>query len=213
MVYNTGMSQSVAHIFGGEAKVKIMRLFIFNPGVIFTSAEVSKRAKATPETTRRELATLVKAGLLKKGAKGYVLNRTYRYLTAIGNFLIDATPISEKEIVSRISSAGSVKLVLIAGVFLHNPDSRVDILVVGDHIKQSKLLSVISSIEAELGKELRYAVFETHDFQYRLGIYDKLIRDILDSQHEKILNKLGLPKESFAKGPLPPLQHKVIHSA
>ena len=186
------MSKSIAHIFGGEAKVKIMRLFIFNPGIIFTGAEVAKRAKTSSTAARRELSILLKAGLLKKGAKGYVLNRSYRYLTAIGNFLVDATPLSEKEIVNKISKAGNVKLVLIAGVFLHNPDSRVDILIVGDHIKQGKLLSVISSIEAELGKELRYAVFETQDFQYRLGIYDKLIRDILESQHEKILNKLGL---------------------
>jgi len=54
------------------------------------------------------------------------------------------------------------------------------------------LLSIMSSIEALLGKELRYAAFETTDFQYRLSIYDKLIKDILDYQHEKILNKLGL---------------------
>lgn len=182
-----------------------MRLFIFNPNLIFTASEVSKRAKTTSTSARRELGGLVKAGLIKKGAKGYTLNRSYRYLTAIGNFLIDATPLSEKEIVSKISSAGNVKLVLIAGVFLHNPDSRVDILIVGDHIKQGKLLAVISSIEAELGKELRYAVFETQDFQYRLGIYDKLIRDILESQHSKILNKLGLQ--------MAPMVPKVIHTA
>jgi hypothetical protein len=199
------MQNSVAHIFGGEAKVKIMRLFIFNPTVIFNASEVSKRAKTSSNIARREVGSLVKAGLVKKTAKGYTLNRSYKYLTAISNFLIDATPLSEKEIVSKISSTGNVKLVLIAGVFLHNPDSRVDILIVGDHIKQGKLLTVISAIEAELGKELRYAVFETSDFNYRLGIYDKLVRDILDSQHEKILNKLGLQAA--------PNLHKVIHTA
>ena len=192
-------SQSVAHIFGGEGKVKIMRLFIFNPGVTFTASQVSKRAKTNSAAARKELSTLVKANLLKKVSKGYVLNRSYRYLTAIGNFLIDATPLSEKEIVRKIATAGNAKLVLIAGVFLHNPDSRVDILIVGDHMKQGKLHTVISAIEAELGKELRYAVFETSDFQYRLGIYDKLIRDILDSEHEKILNKLGLQTLPAAK--------------
>lgn len=199
------MQKSVAHIFGGEAKVKIMRLFIFNPGVTFASSEVGKRAKTNSASARREIASLVKAGLIKRAGKGYTLNRSYRYLTAIGNFLIDATPLSEKEIVKKISSAGNVKLVLIAGVFIHNPDSRVDILIVGDHIKQGKLFSVISSIEAELGKELRYAVFETSDFNYRLGIYDKLIRDILESQHEKILNKLNLQAM--------PVPAKVIHTA
>ncbi len=192
------MTVSVSHIFGGEAKVKIMRLFIFNPGITLNSSEVASRAKERGTTARRELNNLTKAGLIKKRVKGYMLNSAYQYLPAIGNFLIDATPISEKEIIRKISKAGLMKLILISGVFLHNPDSRVDLLIVGDHISQSKLLSAISSIEAELGKELRYAAFETVDFQYRLGIYDKLIRDILDSEHQKILNKLGLeaPKKT-----------------
>lgn len=184
--------KSVSLIFGGVGKVKIMRLFIFNPGLTLTAAEVASRTKERPNVARRELSNLTKAGLIKKRAKGYILNSSYLYLPAIGNFLVDATPLSEKEIVKKLSKVGTIKLVLIAGVFLHDPDSRVDILLVGDNLKQGKLNSVISSIEAELGKEIRFASFETVDFQYRLGIYDKLIRDILDSRHHKILNKLGI---------------------
>ena len=184
--------KSVSHIFGGEAKVKIMRLFIFNPGLTFTSAEVASRTKERSSRARRELNSLNKAGLIRRRTKGFVLDPSYPYLGAIENFLIDATPIAEKEIIKKVSRTGNIKLVLISGVFLHDHDSRVDILVVGDHLKQAKLLSAMSSIEAELGKELRYAAFETVDFQYRLSIYDKLIRDILDSQHEKLLNKLGI---------------------
>lgn len=184
--------KSVSHIFGGEAKVKIMRLFIFNPGLAFSSAEVAVRAKERPSTARRELRILTKAGLIKRRTKGFILDSSYPYLPAIERFLIDAAPITGKEIIKKVSRAGSIKLILISGVFLHDRDSRVDILVVGDHLRQAKLLSVMSSIEALLGKELRYAAFETADFKYRLSIYDKLIRDILDYQHEKILNKLGL---------------------
>jgi hypothetical protein len=205
MAYNTGMSISIAHIFGSEAKVKIMRLFVFNPTLSFTAAEVATRAKVSAAVARKELANLVKSGLVKKRAQAYLLNRSYRYLGAIGNFLVDANPLSEKEIVRKISTTGSIKLILTSGVFLHNPDARVDILVVGDHIKQGKLLSVMSTIEAELGKELRYAVFETADFRYRMGIYDKLVRDILDARHEKILDKLGLE--------IPAPNPAVIHKA
>ena len=186
------MSKSVSHIFGGEAKVKVMRLFIFNSDAIFSLGEVAKRVQERSVKTSKELRILAKAGLIKRRGKGYILNRTYPYLVAIENFLIDATPITEQEIIKKMAPAGVIKLILISGLFLHSPDARIDILVVGDHLKQSKLLSVMSSIEAELGKELRYAVFETVDFQYRLGIYDKLIRDILDSHHKKILNKLGI---------------------
>ena len=47
-------------------------------------------------------------------------------------------------------------------------------------------------VEAEIGKELTFASFETADFHYRLGMYDKLIRDILDYPHQKLLDKLNM---------------------
>lgn len=182
----------ISHIFGGEAKVKIMRLFVFNPSQTYTQAEVAKRAKERSHTTGRELRSLMKAGLIKKRGKVYALNPSYIYRPALENFLVDASPLSDREIVRRLSKAGNMKLILTSGIFLHDRDARADILVVGDHIRNGALLSAISKIEAELGKEIRYAVFETPDFQYRLGIYDKLIRDILDYPHRKILNKIGI---------------------
>ena len=186
------MPKSVAHIFGGEAKVKIMRLFVFNHNQSFGAKEISDRTKERLVKVRKELRALMKSGLLKTKLRGYTLNEDYPYLSALENFLIDASPLTEKEIVRKISRVGNIKLILIAGVFLHDPESRVDILVVGDHIKKGMLVSAISALEAELGKELRYAAFETNDFKYRIGVYDKLIRDILDFPHQKIVNKLGL---------------------
>jgi len=85
-----------------------------------------------------------------------------------------------------------MKLVIVSGIFTQSNDSRVDLLVVGDNLKKSVLDNTIKTIEAEIGKEIRFAVFETPDFRYRLGLYDKLIRDILDFPHEKIVNRLGV---------------------
>ena len=185
-------AKSISHIFGGEAKVKVMRLFIFNPSLSFTQAEVAQKAKERSNIARRELNNLTKAGLIKKRGKVYSLNSAYVYRPALESFLVDASPLSDKEIIKKLSKTGSIKLVLISGVFLHDKDARVDILVVGDHVKQGMVETAMSYIESQLGKEIRYAVFETADFQYRLGIYDKLVRDILEYPHRKILNKLGL---------------------
>ena len=120
------------------------------------------------------------------------MNSSYIYLPAIDSFLVDATPLTDKEIIKKVSRAGSIKLVLISGVFIHDKDSRVDILVVGDNLKDGRLASAIASIEAELGREVRYSAFETDDFKYRMGVYDKLIRDILDYPHKLILDKIGI---------------------
>jgi hypothetical protein len=92
----------------------------------------------------------------------------------------------------RLQRVGKLKLVIISGIFINNYDSRIDLLVVGDMMKKGTLENVIKTIESEIGREIRYTYFETPDFQYRLGIYDKLIRDILDFPHEKILDKLNV---------------------
>jgi hypothetical protein len=47
-------------------------------------------------------------------------------------------------------------------------------------------------MEADIGKELSYAVCDTADFVYRLNAYDKFIRDVLDYPHETIVDKLGV---------------------
>jgi hypothetical protein len=38
------------------------------------------------------------------------------------------------------------------------------------------------------------ALFDTEEFMYRLKMYDKLLRDVLDYPHEKIVNKIDHPE-------------------
>ena len=54
------------------------------------------------------------------------------------------------------------------------------------------LSKAVASIEAEIGKELSYSAFDTEDFEYRVGIHDRLVRDILDSPHTVLIDKLGI---------------------
>jgi hypothetical protein len=186
------MGKSISHLFGSEAKVKIMRLFVFNKGAIFTMKTIGDRVQVGPKVVRKELSSLMKAGLIHKRARGYILNNEYDYLKAVERFLVEASPVTEKEIIRRLSKAGTMRLILTSGVFKQDSEARVDLLVVGDKIKEGVLLRAIGTLEAELGKELRYAAFETPDFKYRLGIYDKLVRDILDYPHRKLVDKVGI---------------------
>lgn len=186
------MPKSVAHLFGSEAKVKIMRLFVFNPGAIFTAKTVAEWIREKSKVTNRELQTLQKSGLILKRAKGYVLNSSYNYLPAVERFLLEAFPFTTKDIIKKLSKAGTMRLILTSGIFKHDPEARVDLLVVGDKLKEKRLVKAIEGLEAQLGRELRYAAFETPDFKYRLGVYDRLIRDILDYPHQKLIDKVGL---------------------
>ena len=94
-------------------------------------------------------------------------------------------------VAKKVGGAGKIKLIITAGEFIQEEDSRVDILIVGDGLRDSRLKAVIRDLEAHMGKELRYAAFSTGDFTYRLGIYDRLIRDVLDYPHQIIVDRLA----------------------
>jgi hypothetical protein len=72
-------------------------------------------------------------------------------------------------------------------------------LIVGDNIKRRKVEEEIRKLEAEIGVELAYAVFDSKEFSYRLNMYDKLVRDILDFPHEIILQAKELSTQTLKK--------------
>ncbi len=205
-------------LFGSESKVRIMRLFLFNPETPFDLESIAERAKTTLSVARHEISALRKGRFIKgrafakrvsrkSGAKtngsrrkvgGWVLNLSFPYLRQLRTLLIDSGLIKGDELGRRLAPAGRLKLVITAGLFSQNDDSRVDVLLVADHLRRGTLQNIMRGIEAEIGKELRYAAFETSEFRYRLSMYDKLVRDILDYPHKTILDKIGLPPTDTA---------------
>lgn len=203
---------SLGTIFGSEARVKIMRLFLFNEEVIFDLGAISEKSKVNKNLTKKESSVLEKAKLIKRkdfvkittkkvGKKlkevktktvGFTLNQDFPYVTALKQLLIKTKTLEGGEIVKRLSKTGKLKLVIISGVLTQDKDSRVDMMVVGNGINKSTLSNTIKSIEAELGRELTYVFFETPDYEYRLSMYDKLIRDVLDFPHQVLLDKISL---------------------
>ena len=199
-------------IFGSLAKVKILRLFLFNDTATFLLQEIVERSKCSPKSAKSELSNLVKAEILKvkpitkdiqvtRGKKtlvnkitgaGYVLNSKFPYLDSLKNLLTITSLQADESLAKRFTNAGRIKLFIASGVFIQNWDSRVDLLIVGEELSLTKIESVIKTIESEIGKEISYSAFDTQDFEYRLGIHDRLVRDILDYPHVTLLDRLGL---------------------
>ena len=202
----------LSKLFGSVARVKVLRLFLFNPESIFDKREICRRSKLQPHTVAREVALLERIGLIKrrsffkevvqkrprrkktvkKRVQGFMLNDMFLYREPLQLFLLKTATLENDYILRKLRSAGKLKVVIVSGVFIQNWESRVDLLVVGDSLKKSKLEGAIRDIEAEIGMELRYTIFSTKDFKYRLSIRDRLMRDILDYPHQKLLNRLNV---------------------
>ena len=123
---------------------------------------------------------------------GYVLNAKFPYLDPLKNLLTITSLSADESLAKRFAGVGKVKLVAVAGVFIQNWDSRVDLLIVGEELNLVKIENIIKGIESEIGKEIAYSAFETQDFEYRMGIHDRLVRDILDYPHVALLDRLGV---------------------
>ena len=187
-------------IFGNPARVKMMRLFLLNKNKGFGTKEVIKRSRVSSEAVRREIKLLASVGFIKKRPNGdWMFNFSFKYGSEMETLLMSSDTLNKEAILDNFKKVGRVKLIIISGVFIKNKDSRVDLLIAGDKMRRGKIEEGIKRIEAEIGTEITYAVFDTKEFIYRLNMYDKLVRDILDFPHEVVLQAKGLSTQSLKK--------------
>lgn len=196
--------ETLSKLFGSALRVKILRLFLFHPGEVYDLDTLVKRVRVDAASVRKELNLLVSIGFVKKkqakimlksGKKkavpGFVLHDGFPLASALATLLIDSELVGGRAIASRFQAAGRVKLLVTSGIFAGNAQGVVDILVVGDRFTKTGLDKIITLLESEVGKELRYVVFSPEEFAYRMDMYDSFLREVFTSPHEKVINNLG----------------------
>ena len=202
-------SDPLSILFGSPARVKLLRFFLFNPTKEFTFDDISRRAKLVRRTARTEMNALERADIIRSKqvyqqlegrtkrsrVLAYALNTDFAELQALQTFLFDTAPINGKTLLKHLRKAGPIDFVCIAGVFIREFEQRLDVLMAMKKVSESKIESAIRSLEAELGIEIRYAVFDSEELKYRVGMYDKLTRDMFDYPHQIIVDKLDIRNE------------------
>jgi len=203
----------LSRLFGNEAKAKIMRLFIFNPGAHFTLSDIKARTLLVPAKIRPVVEHLCSMGFLHKRAKlvlhevkktskkrqtvkkdkeiGYTLDQRFPYLKNLDDLMAAASLHTDERLAHRFDGVGRVRLLIASGIFTRQPDGRLDLLLVGDDINDKKLARAISTLETDIGRELVYSCLTVQDFHYRLGMHDRLIRDVIDFPHMILIDKIG----------------------
>ncbi len=183
-------------LFDSLARVKIMRLFLLNQETLMTPAIIASRSNVSPAITRREVSILSRGGFIKKkkgqidgrSKEGWCFDPRFEYTESLQQFLFGTEFVDQGSLTKRFKKAGRIKLLVLSGIFNNNPDSRLDLLLVGDNLKRPLIEKIIRSLEAEIGKEILYSAFETEEFMYRASMYDKLIRDVIDFPHVALVS-------------------------
>ena len=203
------MVDPLSILFGSNARVKLLRFFLFNPSREFLFDDISKRARLVRRTARTEISALEKAGVIrqknilidvpgkkkKMKAIAYTLNKDFQELQALQTFLFDTAPIDSKNLMKHLRKAGTLDFVGVAGVFRRDFEQRLDVLLSMKKFSLAAVEKAIRSLEAEVGIEIRFAAMSSEDLMYRVGMYDKLTRDVFDYPHELLIDKVGVRDE------------------
>ncbi|KKU16223.1 MAG: hypothetical protein UX24_C0016G0003 [Candidatus Giovannonibacteria bacterium GW2011_GWB1_45_9b] len=189
------MADDLGKLFGSSGRVKIIRFFLMNPGGAFALNHVAKSTKISKETARRELNLLCDINFIKCSKKGkekvYQLNNLFQYNRALKHLVVESAPISRDLLLKRFRGLGrGLKFVALSGIFSGSSEGGLDILIVGDNIRKSRLDKILGKTESELGREIKYVLFDTKEFKYRHSMYDKFIMDVLDGEHDVLIDNL-----------------------
>ncbi len=193
-------------LFGSKTRVKLLHLFLNNPGKSFYVREITRLIDEQINSVRRELSNMLGVGIIKSDTADnklyYEVNQRYEYYVPLRAIFGDeasqnnvdkaATP-STLDWQGKLDELGSIKLAVLSGVFVQNSGSNVDLLLVGKPTP-AKLKAFVKALEKSEGRELNYSVIPYDEFYYRLSIRDRFITELISSKHvvlrdeEKILN-------------------------
>ncbi len=187
-----------------QNRAKLIRLIILNDTERFTLSELASRTGLSPRVVRTELAALTHAGIVRE-EKGegktaalrakttrYSADAAHRYMNALSTFVHEVSPEQFEDVARSVRRVGRLTAIVLSGVFVGDQTRPADLIVVGDYIDEERLEKVARAFEPTYGREIRYAVFSTPEFRYRLTIHDRILRDTLDHPHRVLLDKHNL---------------------
>ena len=189
-------------LFGSKTRVKLLHLFLNNPGQPFYVREITRKIDEQINSVRRELSNMLEVGIITSDSSDnklyYQVNQRYDYYVPLRSIFADID--TEKNSVSVgqnddmrdygsiIQSVPGLNIVIFSGLLVKDSKSSVDILFVGN-ANSTKVKSVVNHIEKTEGRDINYTILPYEEFYYRLSVRDRFITEILNSKHVVVVDK------------------------
>ncbi len=151
----------------------------------------NKLKKKKPARSGKPVTRLVNDS---PAGKKYILNPEFEFFRELEALILKPAPGEKTDMTSKIMGLGKIKLAVISGLFLNQPtdDDIADLFIVGDDIDRPKLSKFLRTLEAQLGQEIKFTLMSKEEYRYRVGMFDRFIRVLFDSPHEKLVDRLGI---------------------
>ncbi|OGL34267.1 transcriptional regulator [Candidatus Saccharibacteria bacterium RIFCSPHIGHO2_12_FULL_42_8] len=190
-------------LFGSKTRVKLLYLFLNNPGRAFYVREITRRVDEQINSVRRELANMLNVGVIKSDSVDnklyYEVDTSYMHYEPLHKIFSDTSAPSEisSEVASttdwskRVKQLSGVKALVLSGSYVTGARSKVDILIVGN-VPKAKLKKFVKDLEEDEHRTISYATLKYDDFYYRLSLKDRFVSEIIDGKHVVVTDINGI---------------------
>lgn len=182
----------IEQLFGSKTRVKLLQLFLANPGRSFYVRELTRKIDEQINSVRRELANLTGIGIIRsddvRNKVYYEVNQGYKHFKALQSIFSvevpqqDISTASQHDLLKRLQAVGSFDVIVESGILVGQQGSEIELLLVGSSNKQ-KLEKLIKTLELEEGNPIRYTVLTESEFKYRTEIKDRFLTTLLSGKH------------------------------
>lgn len=139
-------------------------------------------------TAKKKVDSVTASGQEKKY---YQADKNFILFEEIRALVVKAQVLYEKDFIKKLRKIGKPKLFILGGIFINNPDSLTDMLIVG-RINKNRLVRMIKELEKELGKEINFTLMDTKEFKYRRDITDIFLYDILEGKKIVVIDEVKI---------------------
>lgn len=184
-------------LFGSKTRVKLLHLFLNNPGKSFYVREITRLIDEQINSVRRELANMLEVGIITSDSADnklyYEVEQRYEHFVALRAIFADEhIQVTQPKVASAswqslIEGLDGIRIAILAGVLVPGSISKIDILLVGN-TSPPKVQRILRAIEKSEGRELNYSLVPYDEFYYRLSIRDKFITEILNGNYTVLVD-------------------------
>lgn len=192
-------------LFGSKTRVKLLYLFLNNPGKSFYVREITRLIDEQINSVRRELSNMLAVGIITSDSADnklyYEISQRYEHYDAFRAIFAgqDEAKPDKKAAKSKTSSdtdkakwrtllaSKGLRIVVAAGILVEGSASSVDLLLVGS-ISPQKIRTLVAAIEKQEARPINYSHMQYEEFYYRLSVRDRFISEIISGRHEVLLD-------------------------
>ena len=187
------MSKNILEVLF-ESKTRLKYLYRNYPSG-YSSSDIVRHTQEHSSAVRSELKRLVEIGLIEKKKTTFAISNGFEYFTELRDLILKSPPSEKRHLIETIHKLGKIRVAVISGIFLDkelNDPLAVDLFLVHDYLDKRKFTQFLKNVESEVGTEVRFATMDKEEFKYRLAMFDRFVRVLLEGPHEKLINKLGI---------------------